>query len=428
MAGLLDYLGTPEGQGLLSAAFGGLAGARRGQPLNSLGRAGLSGLSGYADATDRQTQADQLAKRNQLFDFQLRAAQGAETDRATARARELSAQQAMIQQLTPVSAIDANSASGITGPRPEALAVVGQTPAFNARTLIARGVPTETVKSLAESPNWGRAKLGTDLVYRDDSGNEVTQQRTELGDNVGLPMRRYHAPITIDQGPKLSLVDPDTGIPRVIFAKSATPDAQLSAGITQRGQDITANTAANRLAFDRENTGGVEYKTDGNGDTFAVPTKPKGSGPIQPTPVNMPNKNTKNANDALAIIDEAKALIPDATGSYLGTGADQAARVFGFSTDGAQSTAKLKALEGALMLKQPRMEGPQSDKDAALYRQMAGQIGDPTVPNETKLAALDAIRAMHERYAGIQRKVPTLRQPAPGSTVQFDQFGNMVFP
>ena len=71
MAGLLDFIGTPEGQGLLSAAFGGLAGARRGQPLNSLGRAGLSGLSGYADATDRQTQADQLAKRNQMFDLHL---------------------------------------------------------------------------------------------------------------------------------------------------------------------------------------------------------------------------------------------------------------------------------------------------------------------------------------------------------------------
>ena len=30
MAGLLDYLETPQGQGLLSAAFGGIAGARRG--------------------------------------------------------------------------------------------------------------------------------------------------------------------------------------------------------------------------------------------------------------------------------------------------------------------------------------------------------------------------------------------------------------
>jgi len=52
------------------------------------------------------------------------------------------------------------------------------------------------------------------------------------------------------------------------------------------------------------------------------------------------------------------------------------------------------------MMAQPRMEGPQSDKDVALYRQMAGQIGDPTVPNKTKMAALDAIEELHRRYAG----------------------------
>lgn len=88
MAGLLDLIGTPEGQGLLSAAFGGLAGARRGQPLNSLGRAGLSGLSGYADATDRQTQADQLAKRNELFELQLKQMRQAQTDADLARTNE----------------------------------------------------------------------------------------------------------------------------------------------------------------------------------------------------------------------------------------------------------------------------------------------------------------------------------------------------
>lgn len=56
--GLLNQFGefvrTPEGQGLLSAAFGGLAGAQRGAPLNSIGRAGMAGLAGYSGAIDRQ--------------------------------------------------------------------------------------------------------------------------------------------------------------------------------------------------------------------------------------------------------------------------------------------------------------------------------------------------------------------------------------
>lgn len=52
--GLLEFIKTPEGQGLLATVFGGLAGAQRGQPLNSIGRAGMSGLTGYGNALDRQ--------------------------------------------------------------------------------------------------------------------------------------------------------------------------------------------------------------------------------------------------------------------------------------------------------------------------------------------------------------------------------------
>ena len=71
MAGLLDFIGTPEGQGLLSAAFGGLAGARRGAPLNSIGGAGLAGLSGYIGANQRNLDLAQMQKKNQLTDAQI---------------------------------------------------------------------------------------------------------------------------------------------------------------------------------------------------------------------------------------------------------------------------------------------------------------------------------------------------------------------
>lgn len=54
MNGLLDFAKTPEGQGLLAAVAGGLAGARRGEPINSLGRAGLAGVAGYSSALQAQ--------------------------------------------------------------------------------------------------------------------------------------------------------------------------------------------------------------------------------------------------------------------------------------------------------------------------------------------------------------------------------------
>jgi hypothetical protein len=70
--GLLDFLKTAEGQGLLSLAAGGLAGARRGQPINSLGRAGLAGLAGYGNALDRQTQEAQVAQAQEFRNMQMR--------------------------------------------------------------------------------------------------------------------------------------------------------------------------------------------------------------------------------------------------------------------------------------------------------------------------------------------------------------------
>ena len=62
-------------------------------------------------------------------------------------------------------------------------------------------------------------------------------------------------------------------------------------------------------------------------------------------------------------------------------------------------SAKLKALEGALISKMPKMSGPQSDKDVLLYKQMAGQIGDSTIPAPTKRAAIETIKDIQKRYA-----------------------------
>lgn len=120
----------------------------------------------------------------------------------------------------------------------------------------------------------------------------------------------------------------------------------------------------------------------------------------QPIGAKGETKNRENAGAALAIIEQAEKLIGGATGSYAGAAADKGAQLFGFSPDGADVIAQLQALEGALMLKQPRMEGPQGVLDVQLYKQMAGKIGDPTVPVSQKKAALAVIKRLHNRYPG----------------------------
>jgi hypothetical protein len=109
-----------------------------------------------------------------------------------------------------------------------------------------------------------------------------------------------------------------------------------------------------------------------------------------------------NAGGIEDVLDIAEPLIDEATGSGTGAIRDKLSAFFGHATEGAQATAQLLPLQAAIMLRQPRMEGPQSDRDVELYRQAAGQIGDPSVPAATKKAALKTIRALNEQYKGGQ--------------------------
>lgn len=69
--GLLDFLKTPEGQGLLSGVFGYAANARSGTPWNNIGRGGVAGLMGYGNALERQDTLAQRAVQQKLYDAQI---------------------------------------------------------------------------------------------------------------------------------------------------------------------------------------------------------------------------------------------------------------------------------------------------------------------------------------------------------------------
>lgn len=110
-------------------------------------------------------------------------------------------------------------------------------------------------------------------------------------------------------------------------------------------------------------------------------------------------KKPQQATDTLSMLTEAEKLIDKSTGSLGGTVVDAVTGSVGYSTEGAKAAAQLKVLQAGLMTNMPRMEGPQSDRDVDLYREAAGKIGDPMVPNETKKAAVQIIRTINEKYA-----------------------------
>lgn len=121
-----------------------------------------------------------------------------------------------------------------------------------------------------------------------------------------------------------------------------------------------------------------------------------GSAPMQS------KEQAQRGQDATAVMeltDQASPLLDKAPGSYLGMAGNFLGRAVGADTDATKAQAQLDVLAGALISKMPKMSGPQSDKDVALYKAMAGNLNDPTLPASAKKAAMTTLRGLNEKYA-----------------------------
>jgi hypothetical protein len=87
-----------------------------------------------------------------------------------------------------------------------------------------------------------------------------------------------------------------------------------------------------------------------------------------------------------------------ATGSTVGTVRDKIQGAVGVSTQASQAAAQLKAIGGMMTSKMPKMSGPQSDKDVQQYKEMAGQIGDSSLPIKDRMAALAKVKELNQKY------------------------------
>ena len=177
--------------------------------------------------------------------------------------------------------------------------------------------------------------------------------------------------------------------------------------------DVNAQTAANKLSVEQakieleQKKGTVQQFGDGlymvypNGSAVPI-SSPTGQPVVKPTTTAAQQSAKSEENTRIqrveTIIPEIRTLLSKATGSYLGAGADLLANTVGISTEGAKATAQLKTLSGQMVAAMPKMSGPQSDKDVAMYKDMAGNLSDPTIPIETRLAALETIEKLNEKY------------------------------
>ncbi|GEM_PF-1400682 len=181
--------------------------------------------------------------------------------------------------------------------------------------------------------------------------------------------------------------------------------ANSRAGITAMG---VAEAARIRAQQDGKAPAGYRYTPSGN-------MEPIPGGPADLKQNKEGVQQGKDTQDIFSILNEARPLMSKATGSILGTGIDRAVGAFGGTTEGAAATAQLKALQGALISKMPKMSGPQSDKDVQLYREMAGQIGDSTIPTAQRMAAMDTIERLNLKYLPQAADEAALSQVPSGS-------------
>jgi len=113
---------------------------------------------------------------------------------------------------------------------------------------------------------------------------------------------------------------------------------------------------------------------------------------------------------------EKGGLIDRATGSGIGALRDVAAGFVGQATPGAIAIGQLQPIADLVLKIVPRFEGPQSDKDTQSYREAAGKLADPTVPNEIRrAAATEIVRVLKDRKGRLGSTVTIPMQPAGGA-------------
>ena len=156
------------------------------------------------------------------------------------------------------------------------------------------------------------------------------------------------------------------------------------------------DAAGNARFFNRL---GQEITPTGAGGA-AVPVRGKPSATYEKTEAQRAQM-AKDLDTAIFELKDAVkegGLIDQSTGSGAGRAVDVAAGFIGQATPGAIAIAKLKPVADLALKMVPRFEGPQSDKDTQSYKEAAGQLADPTLPNKIrKEAANTIIRLMQNR-------------------------------
>lgn len=136
----------------------------------------------------------------------------------------------------------------------------------------------------------------------------------------------------------------------------------------------------------------------------------------------------------ISAVAEPGGLIDMSTNSIVGNLLDDiVAQASGglMTLPGDVAAAQMEVIAHLARMAVPRFEGPQSEKDAALYERASGQLSDPTTSNTTKRAAaqtvVELLKARRDQFAFSGASDATADEISVDSGVlEYDEDGNLI--
>jgi hypothetical protein len=123
-------------------------------------------------------------------------------------------------------------------------------------------------------------------------------------------------------------------------------------------------------------------------------------------PVASVDTKAQQGQTVLDLASRAKAVLPQASSGLISSLFTMATDAAGVPTDKSKADGQLRVIGGALTSNMPRMEGPQSDADRLLYQQSAADVANPNKPYQTRMAALETVIGLNEKYAATPSAPP----------------------
>lgn len=287
-------------------------------------------------------------------------------------------------------------------PRPGALQIQGMSP--EASMYLASTNPAAYGQILKDQL---KSDYGTEAKFTQDGRAYVLDNKGNIKFLDGITPRDR---IVNENGMLRSEFSPNyVGVGAQDPTKGIIYDNQGRPVINRLAQSYMTDQQRQQLGIEGFNaaTGRMNANTNAYNSTKPVYDEKQGAW-LQAPSVQNPNgvaipmaspKSVVGARQGLELIPEIERLLHTATSSGVGNAYDATVGFFGSSTKGAQATGQLKIISSQLLMNVPRFEGPQSDRDTAIYREAAGNLADPSAPRETKLASLRALRDVLTRNA-----------------------------